>query len=42
MTDPNGLIQEVTLTIAEDPDDPSLKITVLDVAFSEGMDLTKW
>ena len=42
MTDPNGLIQEVTLTITEDPDDPSLKITVLGVAFSEGMGLTKW
>ena len=42
VTDPNGLIQEVTLTITEDPDDPSLKITVLGVAFSEGMGLTKW
>ena len=37
MTDPSGLMHNATITMSEDPGDPSIKTATLTVSFSEGM-----
>ena len=37
MTDPSGLMHNATITLSEDPGDPSIKTATLTVSFSEGM-----
>ena len=37
ITDPNGLMHNATITLSEDPGDPSIKTATLAVSFSEGM-----